>query len=158
MITSACASSATGVYYRVRLLHGDDVTYFTGLMGLLTLPEMASGFLAACLPLSPQFFQGVKQLPFFSCMGPTLWSMLHLSSLDSSRVFMEKPEEECMSAWRGSRNTRMQSTRHFGWAEDREPGLVPENGLSETNEDTRIVQTVRISIANESEHMEESYD
>ena len=62
-----------------------------------------------------------------------------------------------MRAWRAPRSTRTQSKRYLDLAEDRELGLVPENGLSGSKEDARIVKTVRLSMANEPQQMVESH-
>lgn len=59
---SACFSSLIRLYYSVRLSKSRDVTYNVGLLGLWSLPEMASGFLAICLTVSPRFFQSLKHV------------------------------------------------------------------------------------------------
>lgn len=65
---SACASSAIRLYYTIKLARSKDVTYYISIMGMWTLPEIASGILAMCLPVSPKFFRSLKD--------STLWSSL----------------------------------------------------------------------------------
>lgn len=72
---SACFSSLIRLYYSVRLAKSEDVTYNVGLLGLWSLPEMASGFLAMCLTVSPRFFQSLKHItipPWISNSRPRL--------------------------------------------------------------------------------------
>lgn len=72
---SACFSSLIRLYYSVRLAKSDDLTYHVGLLGLWSLPEMASGFLAMCLPVSPRFCQSLKKVEipsFISISRPCL--------------------------------------------------------------------------------------
>lgn len=57
---SACFASLIGVYYSIRLSKSEDITYHVGILGLWSLPEMASGLLAICLTVSPRFFQSLK--------------------------------------------------------------------------------------------------
>lgn len=64
--TSACIASVIRLYYSVELSTTKDVNYYVGLMGLWTLPEMASAFLAMCLPVFPRFFQSLKSPYSFS--------------------------------------------------------------------------------------------
>lgn len=59
---SACFSALIRLYYSVRLSNSKDVTYNVALLGLWSLPEMASGFLAICLTVSPRFFQSLKHV------------------------------------------------------------------------------------------------
>lgn len=67
-VCSACASSAIRCYYAVQLARSNDVTYHVGLMVLWTVPEVASGILAMCLPVSPKFFRHIKDSNLWS--GP----------------------------------------------------------------------------------------
>ena len=56
----ACTASAIRLYYSTKLADGKDVTYRLSIMSLWTIPEMTSGLLAMCLPVSPKFFQALK--------------------------------------------------------------------------------------------------
>ena len=72
---SACFSSLIRLYYSVQLFKSEDITYNVGLLGLWSLPEMASGFLAICLTVSPRFFQSLKHITvpsWISISGPRL--------------------------------------------------------------------------------------
>lgn len=63
------------LYYSVRLAQSGDTTYYVALIALWSLGEMASGFLAMCLPVSPKFFQSLKQITlpsWISITGPFL--------------------------------------------------------------------------------------
>lgn len=76
--TSACIASVLRLYFSVKLSTTKDVNYYVGLMGLWTIPEMASGFLAMCLPVFPRFFQSLKRPYSFS--WTTIWQRYHLRS------------------------------------------------------------------------------
>lgn len=67
---SACFSSLSRLYYSVRLAKSEDFTYNVGLLGLWSLPEMASGFIALCLTVSPRFCQSLKHITI-----PSLYSI-----------------------------------------------------------------------------------
>lgn len=54
------------LYYSVKLLKTDDLTYYIALCALWTLPEMASAFLAVSLPVFPKFFRNLSGLHPFS--------------------------------------------------------------------------------------------
>lgn len=71
-ILSACASSAVRIYYTIELSHSKDFTYYTSVQALWSLPEMTLGLLAMCLPVSPKFFQSVKDSSFWSSLGSSL--------------------------------------------------------------------------------------
>lgn len=87
---SACFSSLIRLYYSVRLSKSRDITYNVGLLGLWSLPEMTSGFLAICLTVSPRFFQSLKHVArpsWISISRPRLDRSLrtanHLSQFNS---------------------------------------------------------------------------
>lgn len=63
---SACIASIIRLYFSAQLSTSEDVNYYVGLMGLWTLPEMASAFLAMCLPVFPKFFRSLKRPYSFS--------------------------------------------------------------------------------------------
>lgn len=63
---SACASSAIRLSYTIKLARSKDITYYNSIMGVWTLPEIASGILAMCLPVSPKFFRSLKDSPLWS--------------------------------------------------------------------------------------------
>lgn len=58
--------------YTVKLYHATDITYYTWLTGVWTYPEMVSGILAACLPVSAKFFQALKDSKPVSRLGSSL--------------------------------------------------------------------------------------
>lgn len=86
----ACTTSSIRLYYSAKLADGKDVTYHLGIMGLWTLPEMTSGFLAMCLPVSPKFFQALKA----SKLGTSLRSLLFF--LDFRRK-SDQPNNDLLS-------------------------------------------------------------
>ncbi|OTA88098.1 hypothetical protein M434DRAFT_53738, partial [Hypoxylon sp. CO27-5] len=53
--TFACASSAIRLSYAVVLLHQSDVSYYSWVTSIWTLPEIAGGIVAACLPVAKAF-------------------------------------------------------------------------------------------------------
>ncbi|KAL8654373.1 MAG: hypothetical protein Q9210_001533 [Variospora velana] len=69
----------------IKLYTHHDITYYPRFTGLWTHPEMVSGILVACLPVSPKFFQKLQQTRFFSQLGSSLQSLLRFTSNDSKR-------------------------------------------------------------------------
>ncbi|KAI1103638.1 hypothetical protein F4804DRAFT_352796 [Jackrogersella minutella] len=62
----ACVSSVVRLSYAVIFQHQLDVTYYSWLAGIWTLPEMASGIAVACLPVVRGFFVSLAQSQMFS--------------------------------------------------------------------------------------------
>lgn len=56
----ACVSSLIRVHYTFKLVNTHDVNYYVSVLGLWTLPEITSAFLAICLPLAPKFFTSFR--------------------------------------------------------------------------------------------------
>jgi hypothetical protein len=52
------------------------MTYATFYSGIWTYPEMASGILVACLPVSPRFFYAIKETCVFVRSSSTFASLL----------------------------------------------------------------------------------
>lgn len=59
----ACVSSLIRVHYTFKLVDTNDVNYYVSVLGLWTLPEITSAFLAICLPLAPKFFTSFRSSP-----------------------------------------------------------------------------------------------
>lgn len=72
----ACVASAIRLYYSTKLADSEDNTYRFSIMSLWTLPEMTSGLLAMCLPVSPKFYQALKT----SKLGTSLQSLTRRKS------------------------------------------------------------------------------
>ena len=53
----------------MRLAKSRDTTYNAAFIGFWSLGELASGFLAICLPVSPKFFQSLKENTILSCIS-----------------------------------------------------------------------------------------
>jgi hypothetical protein len=109
--TSACVASIVRLHYAIELSQSSDITYYTSLMGLLTLPEMASGIVIVCLPVSPKFFQSFKEIKFFSSMGASWRSILRVSG---SRSFWTSGSR----SGEASSNNNKKWTRHNGAVKD----------------------------------------
>ena len=71
---SACVASVVRCYYSVKMSRSEDITYYVGLVALWTSPEMASGILSVCLPVSPRFFRHLKVSHLWSGLGSSLRS------------------------------------------------------------------------------------
>lgn len=65
----ACVSSLIRVYYTFKLVSTNDVNYYVSVLGLWTLPEITSAFLAICLPLAPKFFASFRPPPLRRSSG-----------------------------------------------------------------------------------------
>ena len=81
MLNSACVASVVRLVYAVKLYTHTDLTYYSWLAGVWTHPEMASGVIVACLPVSPKFFQMVQNTRLFSHIGSSLQSLLRSASI-----------------------------------------------------------------------------
>ncbi|KAF2727304.1 hypothetical protein EJ04DRAFT_595374, partial [Polyplosphaeria fusca] len=60
---AACTCSAVRIYYATMLSLSPDKTYHIGIMGKWAEPELTFGFLAACMPVFPNFFRHLLGLP-----------------------------------------------------------------------------------------------
>ena len=59
--------------------------YYTWLTGIWTFPELASGIIVACLPVSARFYQGIKETKALSRVEITLRSLFGSSIFESRR-------------------------------------------------------------------------
>lgn len=158
--TSACASAAIRLYYTVILSHSSDVTYYTSVMGLWTIPEMASGILALCLPVSPRFFQSLKESKHLSGVRSSLRSFLQLSRTDRSWPSDNlSGRNERKKFWKGSDTTEETSRMYSVLPEGHELVSKSGNASSESNtreqvpdavfrnqkEDPRIIRSIHIA-------------
>lgn len=82
---SACVASVVRLVYAVKLYTNTDLTYYSWLAGVWTHPEMASGVIVACLPVSPKFFQMLQHTRFFSRIGSSLQSLLRSTNIGGRR-------------------------------------------------------------------------
>jgi hypothetical protein len=60
------------IYYTVKLRNTGNFTYLTVVIGLWCLPEVLMGFVAACVPVLPRFFQETRlaqRLRKWFCFG-----------------------------------------------------------------------------------------
>ncbi|KAI0121425.1 hypothetical protein F4776DRAFT_630805 [Hypoxylon sp. NC0597] len=62
----ACVSSAVRLSYAVALQRQSDFSYYSWLTSLWTLPEIAGGIVAACLPVAKAFIASLAQSRMFS--------------------------------------------------------------------------------------------
>lgn len=82
---SACVCSIIRLSFAIRLYETTDITYYSWLTGLWTYPEMASGILVACLPVSPKFFQALNEKGAFSKVRTSLKSLLTFTIVSSQK-------------------------------------------------------------------------
>ena len=68
----------------VKLYLTPDITYYGWLMGLWTWAEMTSGFLVACLPVTPKFAQSLSQTKLLSRTSSLLKSFRSRSNTSSA--------------------------------------------------------------------------
>ncbi|KAI4089059.1 MAG: hypothetical protein LQ344_005630 [Seirophora lacunosa] len=98
----ACVASIVRLGYAIKLYTHHDITYYSWLTGLWTHPEMASGILVACLPVSAKFFQKLQQTHFFSQIGLSLQSLLRFTSSGSKRSTKGHSTSQQLSPQRAS--------------------------------------------------------
>ena len=82
---SACVCSIVRLSFAIKLLSTTDITYYAWLTGLWTYPEMASGILVACLPVSPKFFQALNETGAFLKVRTSLRSLLTFTIVSSQK-------------------------------------------------------------------------
>ncbi|PWY90565.1 hypothetical protein BO94DRAFT_30427 [Aspergillus sclerotioniger CBS 115572] len=59
---TACVSAVVRVVYTVLLLNAtNNISYYSYLAGIWTLPELACGIIAGCLPSMPKFLRSLRQ-------------------------------------------------------------------------------------------------
>ncbi|PYI08430.1 hypothetical protein BO78DRAFT_310959 [Aspergillus sclerotiicarbonarius CBS 121057] len=88
----ACVAGFVRLAYIVLLYKtSDNISYYCYVVGIWTLPEMAFGIIAGCLPSCPKFFQTVSQSAARSKWGSSLQNMKRSkqSSNDSHTVDSE---------------------------------------------------------------------
>ena len=73
--TSGCAASIVRLYYSVKIVDYEDVTYLAGILYLWAIAEMTCGILAMCLPISPKFFKRLQAAKFWSSLRTSLHSL-----------------------------------------------------------------------------------
>lgn len=71
----------------MRLARSGDLNYNVAFYSVWSLGEMASGFLAICLPVSPKFFQSLKEIKIPSWI-PIAGHSLHQSSNNISDGYL----------------------------------------------------------------------
>ncbi|KAF2014710.1 hypothetical protein BU24DRAFT_463472 [Aaosphaeria arxii CBS 175.79] len=79
----ALGSSVVRVYFAIQIKNSPDVSYNVGLLGLWSLPEMAIGFLIACLPYFPKFLRYMGRKPFAAAILAK-WRLIFPSSAATS--------------------------------------------------------------------------
>ncbi|KAA8644655.1 uncharacterized protein ATNIH1004_008861 [Aspergillus tanneri] len=72
----ACAASIVRLAYTVVLYHTDNVSYYSFLAGLWTIPELSMGIMVACLPVMPRFFKSFDPEQRLTCLGSSLQDSL----------------------------------------------------------------------------------
>lgn len=107
---SACASATVRYYYTVKLSQSEDVTCHAGLMVLWTVPEMASGIFAMCLPVLPKIFQHFKDSSLWSGPKSFIYSCLHLQS--ESKFFVATDENKASKIRRISGSFNIKVTKY----------------------------------------------
>ncbi|THC98614.1 hypothetical protein EYZ11_001892 [Aspergillus tanneri] len=75
-IAVACAASIVRLAYTVVLYHTDNVSYYSFLAGLWTIPELSMGIMVACLPVMPRFFKSFDPEQRLTCLGSSLQDSL----------------------------------------------------------------------------------
>ncbi|RAK98173.1 uncharacterized protein BO80DRAFT_427661 [Aspergillus ibericus CBS 121593] len=69
----ACVAGIVRLAYIILLFKtSNNISYFSYVVGIWTLPEMAFGIIAGCLPSCPKFFQAVSQSAARSKWGSSL--------------------------------------------------------------------------------------
>lgn len=117
----ACVCSILRLSYAVRLYRATDLTYYSWVTGVWTYPEMASGIIVGCLPVSAKFFQGLKERRMFSKFGSSLKSLLHFTTVASRRsIDNYSAETQTTSKGPGFGNKRARP-KHYNTLPDGQP-------------------------------------
>ena len=85
-LNSACICSIIRTIYTIELLISpSDVAFSTWRFGIWTIPEMASGIIVSCLPVSPKFFQTLGETRIISRVKSAMRSLLEISIFTGRR-------------------------------------------------------------------------
>jgi hypothetical protein len=119
-------------------------------MGLWTIPEMASGFLAVCLPVSPKFFRSLKESTIISRLEASLRSLLHPSRNEDTFPSENKSSgNEAAKLWKGPSNTEAKSNKYIILGEPHEMVPTPRKGGAENNlQDEHLTKSSQVQQAN----------
>ncbi|KAL4904256.1 hypothetical protein BDW74DRAFT_178838 [Aspergillus multicolor] len=100
----ACASGVIKLIYSALMYYNDNKSYYVFFVAVWTLPEMAGGVIAGCLPSVPKVVQNILKSPVFakwsssirkvvssysSSQGQTQSSHIHFASPGSSGVVQQ---------------------------------------------------------------------
>ncbi|KAI0377393.1 hypothetical protein F5Y04DRAFT_285032 [Hypomontagnella monticulosa] len=83
--TFASVCAAVRFAYAVILQSQTDVTYYTWLAGVWTLPEMTAAIVVACVPVIKGFVKSVFEIEFFSRIVLSIKRVTSWSKLSSTR-------------------------------------------------------------------------
>ena len=152
------------LYYAVKLSQSGDISYYADIMGLCSYPEMASGIIIGCLPVSPKFFQNLGQTQFITNMGSSIRSLFGLSKSDSLWSFSKRTGgTKPINPWDHSSEAKSWSKRYSPSLEGHELIPVSRNTSSNSNvvdgapvtftqspkADAHIMRTVHIAAVEE---------
>lgn len=105
------------------------MTYYVSVIGLWTILEIASGFLAVCLPVSPRFFCSLKDSMIVSRLGASLHSLLYRSKNDASFISgRQSSDSEAAKPWKDSKNSKTKLNRYTILPEQHELVQAPWKG------------------------------
>lgn len=141
----ACTASAIRLYYSIKLADGKDFTYRLSIMSLWTIPEMTSGLLAMCLPVSPKFFQALKT----SKLGTSLQSLIRRKSkadLSFDVQSVERKTAESPAKGRSRKHRVLWDEVSTSKTASSEQGTPSEYAVREPsmNQIIQIVRTIQI--------------
>lgn len=144
-IFRACTTSAIRLYYSTKLADVKDVTYYLSILNLWTIPEMTSGLLAMCSPVSPKFFQALKT----SKLGTSLQSLIRRKPKADLSLSIQPSERKIAESPAKARSCRYRvlwdevSTSNNGSSEQDIPGehAMRELSTNQTLHNTQIVTT-----------------
>lgn len=144
---SACVSSALRANYVIKILHTDDGTYSMFMIGLFSLFEIAFGFLAACLPVTPKFFESFRNLHIWSSLNSSFHSIIH--SKTDSRIFgAQSGKSKAAKLGDGSNRFHAALTDFNSLPNEIEPATENKNGEI-TQDNRQIMRTVHIATTHE---------
>lgn len=103
--TNGCAASVVRLQYSVKFLHIEDFTYLGGQLDLWAVAEATCGILTMCLPVSPKFFQSLRDAKLWFKLKNSLHSYPFMRSKNGRLVSnAEAPSDENIVAKLNIRN------------------------------------------------------
>lgn len=104
----SCGSSTVRLYFTIEVWKTHDVSYYMGMVGVWTYPEITFGFLVACLPIMPKFLRVMAKKPLVGRVGTGLRTALRIPKSETRQLSRHLNRNNSMVPGRNIRTRTMQ--------------------------------------------------